>query len=102
MDRASWNKEDIACPERYRRLSLDLILKRAFQDVDDLFARMRMSAESRSRLEVDAHLDGFASSRSKVVPLQVGSLGTRLSDRCSRWLSARIDQHRRCGDARCL
>jgi hypothetical protein len=55
-----------------------------------------------ARVEVHAHLDGFASGRSKVVPLQVGSLDACLSNRRSWRQSARVDQHRRCCDPLCL
>src|SRR4029453_7311130 len=56
MDRSGRNEEDIAGLERHRRLVADLIFERAFEDIDDLFAGMRVLAERHARGEVDADL----------------------------------------------
>jgi len=53
-------------------------LQRAFEDIDDLFARMAVLGERRSGGEVDAHLDDLASGDAEIVPLQVGPLDSRL------------------------
>src|SRR5260370_40179071 len=45
VDRSGGNEEDVAGLERHRRLVLHLLLNRAFEDIDDLFAPMRMLAE---------------------------------------------------------
>src|SRR5262245_19475051 len=42
VDRPGRDKQDVAGLKRHRRLAFDLILQRAFEDIDDLFARMRM------------------------------------------------------------
>ena len=41
VDRSGRDEQDVAGLERHRRLALDLILQQAFEDIDDLFARMR-------------------------------------------------------------
>src|SRR5215472_263364 len=61
-----------------RQLAADLVLQRAFDDIDDLFARMRMHRGDISRVEVDAHLDDLASGSAEIMALQVGSFGSRL------------------------
>src|SRR5882672_3537480 len=83
MDRSGWNEEDVAGLERDRRLPLDLILERALEDINDLFARMGVLAERYSRSKVDAHLDGLASGDAEIVPLQGGALDSRLLSRGS-------------------
>jgi hypothetical protein len=57
VDRSGGDERHIAGLERYRRLALDLIFDRALDDIDDLFARMRVLAERRSAVEVDARLN---------------------------------------------
>jgi hypothetical protein len=60
-----------------RRLAVDLVLQRAFQDVDDLLTRMEVPDRGRVRLDVDARLDHLASGHGKVVALQVGAPQSR-------------------------
>src|SRR4249919_2385691 len=79
VDRSGWDEEDVAGLERHWRLALDLILQRALEDIDDLFARMRVLAEGRSRVEVNAYLEGLASGDAEIVPLQVRALDSRHS-----------------------
>src|SRR5712671_7437184 len=81
MDGSGRDEEHVAGLERHRRLSLDLIFQRAGEDIDDLFARMRVVAEGHSRVEVDAYLDGLASGDTEIVPLQVGTLDSGLLGR---------------------
>jgi hypothetical protein len=88
-DRSGWDEEDVAGLERHWRLALDLILQRALEDIDDLFARMRVLAEGRSRIEVNAYLEGLASGDAEIVPLQVRALDSRHP----RVLSPRHLQH---------
>src|SRR6266850_87332 len=71
MGRVGRNEQDVAGLERDRRLVADLILERAFEDINDLFAGMRMLAERHAGGEVDADLDGLATGRAEIVPLQV-------------------------------
>src|SRR5262245_51789521 len=42
MDRSGRDEQEVAVLECHRRLALHLILQRAFEDVDDFFARMRV------------------------------------------------------------
>src|SRR5215468_7770476 len=52
-----------------RRPAADLVLQRAFKDINDLFAWMRVHRSDKSRIEVDAHLDDLASRSAEIVPL---------------------------------
>ena len=54
VDRSGRDEQDVARLDRYRRLDLNLILQRVFEDIDDLFARMRVTGGDISRVEVDA------------------------------------------------
>jgi hypothetical protein len=77
MGRSGGDEEHVAGLERHRRVVLDLIFERALDDIDDLFARMRMLGEGDARLDVDAHLDDFASGNAEILPLQIGALDLR-------------------------
>jgi hypothetical protein len=46
VDRSGWDEQDVAGLERHRRLARNLILHQAFEDMDDLFARMRVLGET--------------------------------------------------------
>src|SRR5262245_47936368 len=70
VDRAGRDEQDVAGLERRRRSALDLILQRAFEDMDNLFARMPVLAKRHSRVELDAHLDDLASWDAEIVPLE--------------------------------
>ena len=95
VDRSGRDEQDVAGLERHRRLALDLILQRAFEDIDDLFARMRVPGERHSRREVDAHLDDLASGDAEIVPLEIGALDSRLlRPRHVQRQTASDDQHR--------
>src|SRR5262245_40385888 len=61
MDRSGRYEQHVARFERHRRLALDLILERAFEDVDDLFAGMRVPRGGFSGRDLDDRLDGLAS-----------------------------------------
>src|SRR5262245_57841328 len=78
VDRSGRDEQDVAGLERDRRLALDLILQRAFEDIDDLFARMPVPRERHSRVEVDSHLDDLASGDAEIVPLEIGAFDSRL------------------------
>src|SRR5688500_18059600 len=68
---SSRNEHDISGFQRHWQVVVDLILQRSLDHVDDLFARMPMLAERRSRSELDAHLDDFASGRAEIVSLKI-------------------------------
>jgi hypothetical protein len=61
VNRLGRHHQDFAVVVRLRRLSVDLILERAFEDVDDLLARMLVPHGRRFRGELDAVLDDLAS-----------------------------------------
>ena len=42
MDRSGRNEQHVAGLQRHRRLAIERVLKRAFEDIDDLFAVMRV------------------------------------------------------------
>src|SRR5215218_4051113 len=60
VDRSGRDEQDLAGLERHRRLALDPVLQRAFEDVDDLFTRMTMPAERRPGVELDSRLHDLA------------------------------------------
>src|SRR5712691_10831137 len=78
VDRSGRDEQDVAGLERHRRLALDLILQRAFEDIDDLFARMPVLVERHARVELYARLDDLASGEAEIVPLEIGALDSRL------------------------
>src|ERR1700738_5046243 len=95
MDRSGRDEQDVAGLARYRRLALDLILQRAFEDIDDLFARMPVLPELSSRVEPHARLDDLASGDAEIVPLEIGALDSRvLRPRHLQRQTASDDQHR--------
>ena len=53
VDRSGRDEQDVAGLEGHRRLALQRVFPRAFEDIDDLFARMRVPRGRRSRLELD-------------------------------------------------
>jgi hypothetical protein len=64
----------VACP---RRLALDLVPQRPFEDVDDLFTRMGVPDRCRFGAYVDALLDDLSSGRAEIVLLQFGAPQSR-------------------------
>src|SRR3954463_15723890 len=52
VDRSGRDEQDVAGLERHRRFALELVLQRAFKDIDDLFAWMAVPGERRSRGEI--------------------------------------------------
>ena len=73
MDRSGGDEKHVAGLQRGGRLALDLVFQRAFEDVDDLFARMGVAAEGRARRKVDADLERLVAGDAEIVPLQIGS-----------------------------
>src|SRR5262245_28981021 len=78
MDLSGRDEQDLAGLKCHRRLAVDLILQQAFDDVGDLFARMTVRGERRSRGKVDAHLDELASGGAEIVSLEIGAPDSRL------------------------
>jgi hypothetical protein len=78
VDRSGRDEQDVAGFEGYRRLALHRVFPRAFEDVDDLFARMRVPGGRRSRRELDDRLDDLASGDAQVVPLEIDAPGSHL------------------------
>jgi len=84
---------DVASPERHRRLTLDLVLERALEDINDLLAWVRVLAERHARSELDAHLNNLASGDAEVMPLEVSALDARLvGRRHQEWQTASDNQ----------
>src|SRR5271157_4179775 len=97
VNRSGRDEQDVVGLERHRRLALDLILQRAFEDIDDLFARMPVLGELHSRVELHARLDDLASGDAEIVPLEIGALDSRLlRPRYVQRQTASNDQHRYC------
>src|SRR5882724_5619912 len=96
VNRPGGDEQEAAGLERHRRLALDLILQRAFEHIDDLFARMRVPAECRSLGEIDACLDDLESGSAEIVPLQIGALGARLLRQRYVQRQTATDDQRRC------
>src|SRR5215212_1149700 len=67
VDRSGRDEQDVAGLERHRRPALDLILQRAFEDIDNMFARMAMPAERRPGVELDARLYDLAAGDAQIV-----------------------------------
>src|SRR5712692_8440730 len=78
VDGSCRDEQDVTGLDRPRRLALDLIFERAFEDIDDLFAAMRVPGGDISRVEVNAHRTDLASGNAEIVELQVGSFASRL------------------------
>src|SRR5262249_53191209 len=73
VDGSGRNEQDVPCAERRRLPAVDLVLQGPFEDVDDLFARMRVPDERRLRGEVDAVLDDLSSRDAQRVSLEIGA-----------------------------
>ena len=61
-----------------QRPAVEPILQRAFNHIHNLFARMRMPGGHHSRGELDEHLDHLASGDAQIVPLEIGTIESRL------------------------
>jgi hypothetical protein len=71
------DEQHFAGLDRHRRLAIELILKHAFDDIDELFARMAVLGGGRPRRKIDAHLDDLASRDAQIVLHEVGALEPR-------------------------
>src|SRR5262245_65980303 len=78
VDGSRWDEQNVAGLEGYRRLALERVFPRAFEDIDDLFARMRVPRSRRARRELDAHLDNLASGDAEIVALEFDATCTHL------------------------
>jgi hypothetical protein len=77
VDRFGRDEKDLARLDRHRRLALDLILQQAFEDIDDLFARMQVLEGWRLWANVHTVLDDFATGNTEIVLLEIGALDPR-------------------------
>jgi hypothetical protein len=71
------HEQDVTGVQRRRLLTFQVVLQRAFEDVDDLFARMLVPDEGRFRADVDAVLDDLSSWGTQIVPLEIGARDSR-------------------------
>ena len=78
MDRTVRDEQYVAGLERHRRLAVDLILQQAFDDVDDLFARMAVRGKCNPWGEINAHLNDLAPRGAEIVLLEISTLNSLL------------------------
>jgi hypothetical protein len=91
VNHSSRDSQGLADVEGLCRLAFDLILQRPFEDVDDLFTRMRVLDQWRFRADVDARLDHLASWDAEILLLQIGAPQSRpLLDRPTRMAPPRV------------
>jgi len=69
VDRFRRDEQDVTSLQRHCRFTLELILQRALEDVDDFFPWMPVLAERHSRIEFDAHLYDLASGYAEIMLL---------------------------------
>jgi hypothetical protein len=74
VDRSSRDEQDVSGLERHRRFAVELILQDPFDDIDNLFAGMRVSWSHNSGGKPDEHLDHLAPGDAQIVPLEIGAL----------------------------
>jgi hypothetical protein len=67
------DEEDLASLDCRRRLVLDLLLLRAFEDIDGLFARMPVPRGRASPIDLDPGLDDLAPGNAEIVILEIGA-----------------------------
>jgi len=73
VDRSGRDGQGVPGVTRPRRLSLNLILQRPFDDVDDLFARMGVLDRWCFEADLDPLLDDLAPGDAEIVLLQLGA-----------------------------
>ena len=78
VDRSSRDEQNLARLERHRRLAVDLILQQAFDDLDDLFARMAVRGKCNPWGEINAHLNDLAPRGAEIVLLEISTLNSLL------------------------
>ena len=74
MHRLRGNGQRLAGPIRPLADTVDVVLERPFDDVDDLLARMPVSDRLRLRGDLDAVLDQLAPRRAQVEVLEIGAV----------------------------
>src|SRR5690349_20588538 len=72
MRRSGRDEQYVAGLDRHR-LAADLVFEGALDNVDDLFARMRVHRRDVSGVKVDAYLEDLASGHAEIVALQVSA-----------------------------
>src|ERR1044071_3613256 len=77
MRYAGRDEQDVARLDP-RKLPADLVFQRAFEDVDDLLAWVRVQGSGLSGQDLDDRLDRLVSGDAEVVPLQIDAPGRRL------------------------
>ena len=77
VDRFGRDHQGLARADRPRRLAIDLVLQRALQDINDLFARMPVSDGRCLRADLHAVLDDLAPTNAQIVLLEIGALDSR-------------------------
>ena len=87
VDRLGRDEEDVARLESRRRFPLDFVLQRAFEDVDDLLARMLVPDRRRLRSDVDTVLDDLASGGAEIALLEVRACDPVPAASPFRWCS---------------
>ena len=70
--------QGIASLERYRRLTLELIFKRAFNDVGHFHPGMGMLGGHHTRLEINEDLDHLTPGDVEILAQQIGAVKARL------------------------
>jgi len=98
MNSSGGNEQHFTWPESDWWFALDLILEHTFDDIGDLFARVRMLAERRAGSEIDECLYDFASGDAQIVPLEIGALDTGLLRQRGRQRNATSNEQQRHGD----
>src|ERR1700709_1678743 len=73
MDRTGWDEVAFAGLECDWWLAVDVIFHQAFEDIDDLFAGMRVSGSGYAGVDVNADLEGFVAGDTEVVSLKIGA-----------------------------
>src|SRR5579862_1459806 len=73
VDRVGWDHQALASGDPCRWQAVDLVLKRPFQDVDDLFTRMLVPKKWGVGADFDPVLDDLPSGNAEVVLLDVGA-----------------------------
>src|SRR5262245_31833659 len=100
MDHSIRNEQHLTGFKRHWWLAVELILQRSFDDIDNLFSRMRVSRGHHARGNIDARLDHLASSYAKIVSLQIGAFDSGCLG--EQYQSASYDQHCYRKDSNCF
>jgi hypothetical protein len=69
MHHSIWHEQDISRLPCQRRLAIDIVFNGAFEDVDNLFARMPVPGEGCTGREFDPQLPHFPAGDAEIMPL---------------------------------